>query len=163
MTQANKVIVVFDSYPAENILRKGGSFSWRLDPNVAKQCDYLICCRSTQGSELRNSAFLIGKISDVVPSPEETAPDRWMIKISEYVIVNIPNVWKGWQNPVHYFSDEENQKFQEKLGRPLNELDFQPVMLEGDSLKTLTLKKAKSDLAKVFGVDVNAIEILIRV
>ena len=156
MSQANKVIAVFEGYTTENILGKGGSFSWDLNPDRAKQCDYLICCCSTKDSELKGSAFLIGKISDVVPSPEEIAPDRWMIKISEYALVNIPDVWKGWQNPVHYFSDEEIQEFEEKLGKSLDNLDFQPL------LKTLTINKAKSDLAEVFGVDVNAIEIIIR-
>ncbi|MGB3204184.1 MAG: hypothetical protein WBB28_04285 [Crinalium sp.] len=174
MSDSKKALVVFEGYPAENILRQGGSFSWRLDPERAKQYDYLICCCSTQDSELKDSAFLIGKISDVIPSPEEKAPDRWMINISGYAPVNISNVWEGWQNPVHYFSDEEIQKFEEKLGKSIDKLDFQPVMkaegepnpeaeLEGESLKTLTVKKAKIDLAKVFGVDVNAIEIIIRV
>ncbi|AFZ11227.1 hypothetical protein Cri9333_0231 [Crinalium epipsammum PCC 9333] len=157
MSDSKKALVVFEGYPAENILRQGGSFSWDLNPDRAKQCDYLICCCSTKDSELKGSAFLIGKISDVVPSPEEIAPHRWMIKISEYALVNISNVWKGWQNPVHYFSDEEIQEFEEKLGKSLDKVDFQPL------LKTLTINKAKSDLAKVFGVDVNAIEIIIRV
>lgn len=157
MSDPKEVLVVFEGYSTENILRKGGSFSWRLDPERAKQCDYIICCCSTQDSELKDSAFLIGKISDVIPSPEEIAPDRWMINISEYAPVNIPDVWKGWQNPVHYFSDEEIQEFEEKLGKSIDKLDFQSL------LKTLTINKAKSDLAKVFGVDVNAIEIIIRV
>ena len=128
MNQANEVIVVFDSFLTEDILRQGGSLSWKLDHERAKKCDYLICCCSNPDSELKDSAFLLGKISDVVPSPEETAPERWMIKISEYALVNIPNVWKKWQNPVHYFNYEEIQALEENLGKSLDELDFQPVM-----------------------------------
>ena len=175
MSQIKTAVVVFEGNPTETILREGGSFSWVLNREVAKQCDYLICCRSfTRDSELKDSAFLIGKISAVVPSPEETAKKRWMIEFSEYALVNIPDVWKRWQNPVHYFRYEEIKELEEKLGKSLDELNFQPVMkakgepkpeaepeLERD-VKPLTIKEAKIGLAKFFGVDVNDIEIIIR-
>ena len=170
MSKPKTAVAVYDRYPTETILSKGGSFSWVLNRDVAIQCRYLICCRSSdQGSELKYSAFLIGKISDVVPSPEETAKKRWMIKFRQYALVNIPDVWKRWQNPVHYFRSEEIKDLEERLGKSLDELDFQPVMkakrepkpeaeseLERD-VKPLTIKEAKIGLAKSFGVDVDAI------
>ncbi|MGB3204183.1 MAG: hypothetical protein WBB28_04280 [Crinalium sp.] len=177
MSKPKTAIAVYDRNPTETILSKGGSFSWVLNRDVAIQCRYLICCRSfPQDNQLKDSAFLIGKISDIVPSPdpEKTTQKRWMIEFSEYALVDIPNVWKKWQNPVRYFDSEEIQELEEKLGKSLDELDFQPMMkakrepkpeaepeLEGD-VKPLTIKEAKIGLAKSFGVDVDAIEIIIR-
>ncbi|GAC1468240.1 MAG: hypothetical protein NVS2B14_08440 [Chamaesiphon sp.] len=177
MSKPHTAVVVFDGNPTETIIREGGSFSWVLNRDVARQCDYLICCRSfTRDNELKDSAFLIGKISDIFPSadPEETTQKRWMIAFSEYAIVNIPDVWKKWQNPVHYFRSEEIQELEEKLEKSLDELDFNPVMKakrepqpeaepeEWGAVKPLTIKEAKMGLAKFFGVDINAIEIVIR-
>jgi len=177
MSQPKTAIGVFEGNSTDTILSKGGSFSWVLNREVAKQCDYLICCRSfTRDNQQKDSAFLIGKISDIVPSPDPQKPTqkRWMIEFSEYAIVDLPDVWKKWQNPVHYFRSEEIQEFEEKLGKSLDEVDFQPVMkakqepkpeaepdLERD-VKPLTIKEAKIGLAKFFGVDVNDIEIIIR-
>jgi hypothetical protein len=52
--------------------------------------------------------LLIGRISEVVVSPERH--DRWLIKISEYVECNLPNIWGKHGNlryPVWYTTLEQ--------------------------------------------------------
>jgi hypothetical protein len=104
---------------------------------------------------------LVGHISDVVPSPE--APDRWLIKISDYAEIDIPDVWKGWRNPVRY-SDLE------ALGIDVRRLKFQPMpaslvgapRVSPAEGSPFTIADAKRALSKSFGVPEDAIEITIR-
>jgi len=82
----------------ERILREGGTSSWRLDRNHARQCVFAVCTRNAnadwvEGSEAHHSAFLVGKISDVVAAPDYEG--RYLIQFSEFARVNIPDAWKG--------------------------------------------------------------------
>lgn len=164
-------IAVFTGKSVETILRDGGSCSWVLNRANAAKCKYLVCCRSTvewvQGPEPDHSAFLIGTISDIVPSLEKS--DRWLIKISQYAQVQFLNVWKGWRNPVHY-SDMDT------LGIDLNFVEFSDMPYRDTlaqefapaseaqlpGITALTIPEAKRGLAKTFGVVEEAIEITIR-
>ncbi len=102
-------IVTFTAKPLAWILRDRGSGDWRLDLRRARQTEYLVCAQHRHnvnaGSAFgapqapHRAAFLIGRISDVVPSPRE--PDRWVIKIKEYTECNIPNIW-GKAGPMRY-------------------------------------------------------------
>ena len=168
MTAASSsAIVVFTGKSLEHILLDGGSQSWVLDRNNARRCGHLVCCRSgvewVEGHELRGSAFLIGRIADVVPSTEN--PARWLVRISEYASVSVPDVWKGWRNPVRYADLAE-------LGINIKRLRFHSMSDAGDkpavesaprsATKGLTIAEAKRGLAKTFGVGEDAIEIMIR-
>lgn len=103
-------IVTFTAEAIDEIVANAGSQSWVVNRARASRHEYLICTRNahnelTDGNEAHGSAFLIGKISDVVAAPSPKRPHeigRWMIKISEYAEIDIPNIWGGWQNPVHY-------------------------------------------------------------
>jgi hypothetical protein len=46
------------------------------------------------------AAFLVGRIAGTVPSTD--TPGRWLIKISEFARVNIPEVWDKSRFPVRY-------------------------------------------------------------
>jgi hypothetical protein len=64
-----------------------------------------------EGKEEHRSAFLVGRIGDVIrckPTPENhEAPDnRFLITFSEYAQVDLPDVWAGGRNPVKYESAE---------------------------------------------------------
>jgi hypothetical protein len=168
-------IVVFSGKSLEHLIKDGGCQSWVLDRNNARRREYLVCCRSgvdwVEGPEPQGSAFVVGRISDVVPSPEY--PGRWLIKLSTFAQVSIPGVWKGWRNPVRY-TDLET------LGIDPNELTFepmpepvnvgQPINVEGPVKSPdenpahgpLTISEAKRGLALTFGVPEDAIEITIR-
>jgi hypothetical protein len=90
-------IVVFTSRSLDEILRDGGSRDWRLDADRARDCAYLVCTQNRRNTDFgaptapHGAAFLIGRISDVVRSPDD--PARWLIKIREYTECIIPNIW----------------------------------------------------------------------
>ena len=49
------------------------------------------------------SAFLIGRVSNVIPSlniPRDE--NRFMIEFSEYALITLDNFWQGGRNPVVY-------------------------------------------------------------
>jgi hypothetical protein len=98
-------VVTFTARPIEWILRDGGSRDWRLNAERARQCEYLVCTQNRHNAGIgtptapHGAAFFIGRISDVVVSPGRH--DRWLIKISEYVECNLPNIW-GKHGPLRY-------------------------------------------------------------
>lgn len=163
----HSAIAVFTGKSLDHILQDGGSQSWVLDRNNARQCAYLVCCRSgvewVEGHEPRGSAFLVGRIDDVVASTEN--PARWLVRIRDYATVAVPDVWRGWRNPVRYTDLAE-------LGIDLEGLRFQPMPVPGNvprsaaptrsAAQGLTIAEAKRGLAKSFGVSEDAIEITIR-
>ena len=167
VSKQNPAIAVFTGKSLEHIFNDGGSQSWVLDRNNARHCEYLVCCRSgidwVEGPEPRGSAFLVGRISDVVPSTE--AAGRWLVRISEFARVDIPNAWQGWRNPVRY-TDLES------LAIDIATLNFEPmpaavpvatpVVVNQPAVMSLTILEAKRGLAQHFGVPPDAIEITIR-
>lgn len=168
----DEVVVVFTAKSVERILAEGGTSSWRLDRNHARQCDYAVCTRNAhadwvEGNEPHHTAFMVGKVKDVVPSGDN---GRHLMQFSEYAIVNVPDAWNGGRNPVSYSSMAD-------LGIDPSQLDWQP-MPEGPSgserlptaplgpsdstSRGLTMAEAKAGLALTFGVRPEAIEITIR-
>src|SRR5687767_5287894 len=100
-----KVAVVFTAKSANRIVGEGGTSSWRLDRNHARNCEYVVCTRNAKaawgdGTEPHHSAFMVGKVKDVVPAPDK--PERFLIRFSSYALVNVPDAWKGDRNPVRY-------------------------------------------------------------
>lgn len=107
-------VVTFTGKALQQILDEGGSRDWRLDADRARRSEFLVCTqnRHNAGFDARmvahGHAFLIGRISGVVPSPDR--PDRWLIKISDYVACDIPNIWGKFGHlryPVWYTTLEE--------------------------------------------------------
>jgi hypothetical protein len=176
---ANDTVVLFTAKSDERILREGGTSSWRLDRNHARQCTYAVCTRNSnagwvEGMEEHHSAFLIGKIREVVPctpTPEnnESAEKRYLIQFTEFARVNLANIWKGDRNPVKYTSLES-------LGIDPSLLQWEPMpesasqserksqtsKSERTVIQPLTMAEAKKGLALMFNVAPEAIEITIR-
>lgn len=168
----NQTIVVFTAKTVEQILAEGGTSAWRLDRNHARARTYVVCTRNAhadwaKGPEAHRSAFLVGKISDVVPAPKR--PKRFLIEFSEYALIDVPDVWKGDRNPVKYVKDLD------ELGIDPLSLKWTPVpkpragarkgaievaASNGDA--PLTIAEAKKRLAVTFGVSPDAVEITIR-
>ena len=175
----DEAVVVFTAKSIERIIREGGTSSWRLNRNRARQSPLVVCARNghadwVEGSEPHRSAFLVGKILDVVPcrpTPEnrEAEKDRYLIQFSAFALVEIPEFWERDRNPVTY--------------RSLEELGFDPSVLKwevmpraaapadtagGDptdqrpSVQPLTMAEAKRGLALTFSVAPEAVEITIR-
>jgi hypothetical protein len=178
---SDDIAIVFTARSTERILREGGTASWRLDRKHARRCIYAVCTRNAhhhlaEGSEAHHSAFLIGRISDVVlapdhmgligDTPQAAGKHRYLIQFSEYAPLNIPEVWKGDRNPVKYGTLGE-------LGIDVSTLNWQPMpavlapvsggtAVKGAEVGALTMAQAKTGLALTFGVPPEAIEITIR-
>jgi hypothetical protein len=178
---SEEIAVVFTAKSVGRILREGGTSAWRLDRNHARRCAYVVCTRNTQaawaeGTEAHRSAFLVGKISDVVPckpTPEnhEARDNRFLIKFSEYAQVNVPEVWTGERNPVKYRSPETlgidfSALKWEQMPKHASEPEAlgKTVLVDkaGVIERPLTIAEAKSRLALAFNVQPEAIEITIR-
>jgi hypothetical protein len=168
----NESLMVFTAKSTERILREGGTSSWRLNRNHARKCSFVVCTRNTHaewgdGIEPHHSAFLIGKIKDVVPSPREEGD--WLIQFSEYSLLSVPEVWKGDRNPVRYVSLDQLKE----LGVDTRSLKWEPMpaaaAISESGPRTvrpgtvaLSMLEAKRGLAMTFGVAPEAIEITIR-
>lgn len=167
----DKTIVVLTAKSIDRILAEGGTSSWRLDRNNARQCDFAVCTRNAQadwveGPEPHHSAFLVGRVKDVVPASEK---GRYLVVFSEFARVNIPDVWKNDRNPLRYSTLTE-------LGIDPSTLKWEtmPQLVESPAVFTgvapadkagsysLTLEEAKNGLARTFNVAPEAIEITIR-
>jgi hypothetical protein len=164
----NDVVTLFTTKSAQACLDVGGTQSWRLNPANAKSCRYAVLCRNPDadwgGRELHHTAFMIGRISPVVPSTE--TPRRWMLTFDEYALINKPDVWKDWRNPVRYTTFA-------KLGISLAEIKFRPMPKRADGSEATSLSKmgtlteididnAKRALAAYYSVRPEAVEITIR-
>mgnify|MGYP000359009396 CR=1 FL=1 len=167
-------LVVFTARSPARIIAEGGSQAWVLNPAHAKMARWLVCTQNrhnpdhefSDATEPHGSAFLIGKISGVRKSTEEGAESRWMVEINEYALVNIPDVWKQWRNPVRYTSLDD-------LKIDPSTFNFQPMHANEPRAKAvgapsaptytgMTIAEAKKALAATFGVSPDAVEITIR-
>lgn len=162
-------MVIFTAKSVETCLEVGGSQSWVLNRANAKHYKYAILCRNAHtnwgdGKEPHGTAFMIGHISDVVPSTETAG--RWLVKFDEYARLDIPDFWQGWRNPVRYTTFEE-------LSFSLNDITFEQmpavieepnktVCLNMETPDRLTIADAKKALAATFGVKPEAVEIIIH-
>jgi hypothetical protein len=164
-------VVVFTARTVEAIRAEGGTSAWRLHPDHARARTYAVCTRNTfakwsKGPEPHRSAFLVGKISDVVQAPNRDK-GRFLIEFSEYALVNVPDVWaKGDRNPVKYVDIEELGIDPAKLKwkpMPKSEGQTTPANEASPSADApLTIAEAKKRLAATFGVSTEAVEITIR-
>jgi hypothetical protein len=159
---ATDVVSVLTFKSVETILQNGGTQSWALDRERAARCTYVVICRNSktrvaQGPEKHGSAFMVGKVSDVVPSTEKQG--RWLIRMSEYALVNWPDQWEG-RNPVSYWNTDHYN-----LGMEFEDLDFRPMPFSKvlkPAVAGLSIAEAKEGLAVTFGVPVENVEIMIR-
>ncbi|AYJ48573.1 hypothetical protein [Rhodococcus sp. P1Y] len=168
MTTSEDTVAVFTGKSLDSILREGGSQSWKLDAGRARKCHYVVCTQNAHnveayadGTEDHGSAFLVGRISRIVPATAGE-PSRWKIQFSEYARISIPNVWTGDRNPVRYTTlvdlgiDLRGAKF-EKFEDQSTSAQAPTIAVAG-----LTIRQAKAGLARTYDVDVDAIEIVIR-
>ena len=163
------ILAVFTSKSVETILADGGSQSWALDRVRAARCDYLVMCRNAndqpEGPEPHGSAFLVGKISDVVASTE--TPGRFKINISHFAHVDWEDEWTGARNPVAYWKDSDYTDGDGNV-RDFKSLEFLSVedfavkRRAEETTSGLTIAAAKAGLAASFNVPESAIEIIIR-
>jgi hypothetical protein len=157
-------LVVFTAKSVETLLGDGGTSSWRLDRKHARECTYVVCTRNAhaswvEGDEAHHSAFLVGRISDVVPAePDDPEDGRFLVKFSQIARVDVPDVWKkGDRNPIRYATLAE-------LGISSSSLRWEPMPPppRPPAARGLTIPEAKAGLGLHFGVPPESIEITIR-
>ena len=177
-----EAIVVFTARSPQRVIREGGSQAWVLNAARAKQSAWLVCTQNrhnrnhefSDATEAHGSAFLIGKVSGVKETDEESADGkkRYLIAISEYALIDVANFWEHDRNPVRYLSRSEL----EKKGIKFTALDFRPTPQRTAAAATepaiqpkvpdvvvpLTIAEARKGLATTFGVNPEAVEITIR-
>lgn len=177
-----RCVAVFTARSPNRVLKEGGSQAWALDPNRARTFPFLVCVQNqnnphrdfSDASEAHGAAFLIGKISDVIPAPENPDSGRWQICIKEYCRHTVMNAWKAWRNPVKYTTLEEMginvddlrfhsvAEVQEDLGGPPSRI-MPPIQVADDgSPIPISIATAKVGLAAFYGVAPEAVEIVIR-
>lgn len=157
------IVVVLTSKSIETFFHQGGSGDWVANEDRLAKCTYLIAVANAESNwsehnhEKHRHAFFIGKISGIVPAPEN--PKRLIIQFSEYAEIDIPNCWGGQRNPVRYINTE-------KLDFDPDKFDWKPFPTEYqkpiDTVKPLSVEEAKLGLAKKFGVAPEQIEIIVR-
>ncbi|MBQ2262709.1 MAG: hypothetical protein II336_15225 [Loktanella sp.] len=151
----SETIAVLTYKSVETIIEVGGTQSWVLDRTRAAKCDYVVMYRNAktrdaEGPELHGSAFMVGKVKDVVPATDYKG--RWLILISDYAIVDgLDDVWEG-RNPVAYWPTDH-------FNVDLDSLDYQPIEAKP---RGLTIQEAKAGLAVNFNVPESAITISIQ-
>ena len=165
-------IVTFTARGPDRIIAEGGSQAWRLDPLRAGRAEYLVCCQNrTDGewggaTEPHGAAFLVGRISGLLPATDADQAGRHLIRIDAFARIAVPRAWRGWRYPVRYTTLEE-------LGIDLAQISFQPMPgaatapdeEERDdeaASMTVAVAAAKDRLARQIGIPASAIEITIR-
>jgi hypothetical protein len=165
----HSAIAVFTANSRDEILAVGGSSSWVVAEKQARRREFLVCIRNARDvdfsdHEPHGTAFLVGRISGLKPyGTDKKGMQRFIIEISEYAVVDYPEKWGEWRNPVKYTTLEE-------LGIDLKKLTFKPMPKPTKTpppppdppKKGLTIAEAKAGLALQFGVPQDAIEILIK-
>ena len=122
----HSAIAVFTANSRDEILEVGGSASWVVAEKQARRREFLVCIRNARDVDFHDhephgTAFLVGRISGLKPyGYDKKGMQRWIIEISEYALVDYPEAWGEWRNPVKYTTLEE-------LGIDPKKLKFKPM------------------------------------
>ena len=164
---AENVLQVFTYKSVATMLEVGGTQSWALDRARAKGCKYVVMCRNAkhanvEGPEAHHSAFMVGKITDVVDSTDDEG--RWLVLFDEYAVINVGDMWEG-RNPVRFYTTDDYEGDIDFDALDWTPMPARPSSSNATIAKTktaLTISEAKAGLAETFGVDPSAVEITIR-
>jgi hypothetical protein len=168
-------IVVFTSRSAEQMLSEGGSQSWVLDPKRARRCAYVVCAWNSSGEfaglragRQHGEAYLVAPITSIEPVQAHERSPRFCIRFKEVALINIPNAWGGQRNPVFYTTlkdlgiNVEDLTFEAVASVMPGEATISPHASLNGAVAPLTIAAAKRGLAVCYGVEPEAIEIVIR-
>jgi hypothetical protein len=149
-------IFVFTHKTTEFLTSINGSTSWKIEPSRAKKCKYIVCIKNVNHDQVNineyashGEAFLIGRVSDVVPSSTNKirGEDRYTVKFDQYAEINSRSkAWKklcgGQRWPVKYLKTAElPEMFLNELAFNFNSLDFQDVQEENWEFANKYLEK----------------------
>jgi hypothetical protein len=167
----HSAIAVFTADSRDEIVAFGGSVSWVVAEKQARRREFLVCIRNARevdfhDHEPHGTAFLVGRISGLMPyGQDKKGMQRFVIQFSEHALIDCPEAWGEWRNPVKYTTLEELGIDPKKLKfKPTTPTKTLPPPPPPNQSKTgaLTIAEAKAGLALQFGVPPEAIEILIK-
>ena len=162
---SDNVVSVLTYKSVQTILDVGGTQSWSISRERAMGCKYAVVCRNAyhpevEGREAHHSAFIVGKVMDVVPSTETEG--RWLILFSEYALVNVAEQFDG-RNPVRFWTTDDYGKeidFDALDYKPMPKLEDRPVPPKQNP--GMSIAEAKAALSIRYEVDPSNIDIIIR-
>ena len=167
-------LVVLTARGPDRLLAEGGTQAWRLSRENVQRLQYCVCVQNRHNGQWggadqeHHHAFMVGRISEVVPSPEGR-PGRYLIKFAEYAVIDYPNAWPGLRNPVRYAALEEfgitdpaALTWKQMPDVPASASSSVAQDEEKEGFGPLTIPEAKAGLALGLGVPESAIEISIR-
>lgn len=171
MNDSDGVLVVFTAKTVEQVLKHGGTRSWVLNPKSMASVAYVVCTRNSDRQhdaecgirpEAHNSAFIVGRVAGLEKVDHRHDRDRYLVKFSEYALVDVPNFRHGLtRNPVTYSNVAQCRL----NGIDLSGLVFQPMPSDGKSPDSahpgMSMVEAKLELAAYYGVQPEAIQITI--
>lgn len=166
-------LVVLTARGSKRLFDENGTQAWRLNPENAGRQTYCVCVQNRKNGHWggadheHHHAFMLGRIRDVIPSPERT--ERFLVRFSHYARIDQPNAWTGLRNPVRYGTLEEFgitdpealEWFPMKRGGQPEPTGTLPPD-EDTGCGPLTIPEAKAGLALGLGVPESAIEISVR-
>lgn len=101
----HRAVCVLTGHNIQRIIAEGGLQAWALNAEEIKSCEYVVCVQNHNFLDAlapHHTAFLVGRLKEAV-SPRKTGfEDRWILLFSEYAVIDVPNAWPGYQNPVFY-------------------------------------------------------------
>ena len=140
------VMMVFTGELPEEIIRSG-TVTTSLPFNLmrAENTKYVVCCQNAMiegATELHNSAFLIGIVTDCNAAEINGRLMGVSLKISHYVLVSQPDKWYAKRNVSHFFFNSlKDAKM--RLGR----YDFTPIEREVKRSMIVTAKRPAPAMA----------------
>jgi hypothetical protein len=168
-------VALYTREAVSDVLSAGGSGNWATRLDRAQKYPYLVLVRnrrhpSSPSDADHGTAFLVGRVAGAreVADIATNGKPRVFIEISEWAKVTVRNAWKtNSSNPVWYTDfetlgiEEDQLKFQ-PLPRPLvsNERGLQDM--PPSLVQPRSLTEVKREIARLYGVPENAVEIIIR-
>lgn len=172
-TASHELLFVFTPKGADRIQADAAVGPFVFDQRRARRCSYVVCVqnreRPGQGQRAEHgAAFLVGRVSDIVKSPEqpEHGPTRWDIQISAAAPINIAHAWQGSKNPVRYVSAAaadipiDRLKFQNVS--TVYEYTSQRLTHDTPSPTLAAVADAKRQIADALGVPVERVRVSIE-
>lgn len=174
-------LIVFTAKTIPMIQNQGGTASWALSAASMRDVRYVVCTRNTDRkfdeecgprTEAHGSAFLVGKVSGLKFIKEKNNRKRYLVQMSEYARVSVPDFWTHDRIPTRYTDTDSLQE----RGIDVDMLEWLP-MPDADGVigviphlaesaapvsEGLTIAQAKHGLSVKFGVPEEAIQIVIN-
>lgn len=159
------VVMVFTSKSLETMKKEGGSGNWSARRDRLQHAQWIVAVRNrhsnwSQGDEPHGSAFLIGHVTGVKPSPP-SRPNRFVIAFDRYAEIKIENAWGHGRNPVTYTSLSE-------LGINPEQLDWKPFVesesadaIHISSTPSSVVDQARAMIASSFAINPGSVKITI--